>query len=97
MLCVTDVAARGLDVPLLDFVVNYDVANQPKTFVHRVGRVARAGRPGTAFSLIAHDELPLMVDLHLFLGQSPKQYPHANDQKALEEYRLVPGILFIYS
>ena len=63
ILCVTDVAARGIDVPLLDFVVNYDVAAQPKTFVHRVGRVARAGRSGTAFSLIAHDEMAVRFAL----------------------------------
>lgn len=69
ILIVTDVAARGIDVPLLDNVINYDFPSSPKLFVHRVGRVARAGRPGRAFSLVCPDELPYLLDLQLFLGK----------------------------
>lgn len=69
ILIVTDVAARGIDVPLLDNVINYDFPPSPKLFVHRVGRVARAGRPGRAFSLVCPDELPYLLDLQLFLGK----------------------------
>lgn len=70
LLIVTDVAARGLDLPLLDVVINYDVPPTPKLFVHRVGRVARAGRFGMALSIIAPDELPFVLDTFLFLGQA---------------------------
>ncbi|KAH9373046.1 hypothetical protein HPB48_010021 [Haemaphysalis longicornis] len=69
VMLVTDVAARGLDIPLLDNVINYSFPPRPKLFVHRVGRVARAGRTGTAYSLVAPDEAPYLLDLHLFLGQ----------------------------
>ena len=68
VLLVTDVAARGIDIPLLDNVINYDFPCKPKLFVHRAGRVARAGRNGNAFTLVAPDELPYMIDLHLFFG-----------------------------
>ncbi|XP_026988774.1 ATP-dependent RNA helicase DDX54 [Tachysurus fulvidraco] len=70
VLLVTDVAARGIDIPLLDNVINYNFPSKAKLFLHRVGRVARAGRSGRAFSLICLDEVPFVYDLHLFLGRS---------------------------
>uniref|UniRef100_A0A8C3KRS4 ATP-dependent RNA helicase DDX54 n=1 Tax=Calidris pygmaea TaxID=425635 RepID=A0A8C3KRS4_9CHAR len=69
VLLVTDVAARGLDIPMLDNVINYSFPAKGKLFLHRVGRVARAGRSGTAYSLVAPDEMPYVFDLHLFLGR----------------------------
>merc|ERR1719510_629414 len=72
VLIVTDVAARGIDIPLLDNVINYHFPAKSKLFVHRVGRVARAGRRGQAYSFVAGDELPYLVDLQLFLGNSIK-------------------------
>ncbi|XP_073805856.1 ATP-dependent RNA helicase DDX54 isoform X1 [Danio rerio] len=75
LLLVTDVAARGIDIPLLDNVINYNFPCKPKLFLHRVGRVARAGRGGTAYSLVCPDEVPYLYDLHLFLGR-PMQLAH---------------------
>lgn len=69
VLLVTDVAARGIDIPLLDNVINYNFPSKAKLFLHRVGRVARAGRSGRAFSLVCPDEVPFVYDLHLFLGR----------------------------
>ncbi|CAD0197411.1 unnamed protein product [Chrysodeixis includens] len=68
VLIVTDVAARGLDLPALDTVINYNFPAKPKLFVHRVGRSARAGRAGRAFSLIAAEDVAHLLDLQLFLG-----------------------------
>ena len=75
VLVVTDVAARGLDVPHLDAVINYDFPPIPKLFVHRAGRVARAGRPGVALSLADRGELAYLFDLHLFLGRRVAPVP----------------------
>uniref|UniRef100_A0A0M3J4C5 RNA helicase n=1 Tax=Anisakis simplex TaxID=6269 RepID=A0A0M3J4C5_ANISI len=69
VLVVTDVAARGVDIPLLDNAINFHFPCKPKLFVHRVGRVARAGHSGKAFSLIGTDEIPYLADLFLFLGR----------------------------
>ena len=69
-LIVTDVAARGIDVPLLDNVVHFHFPSSPKLFVHRCGRAARQGRVGFAFSIVEPEELAYMVDVHTFLGRT---------------------------
>ncbi len=71
LLLVTDVAARGIDIPLLNNIINYSFPSLPKLFVHRGGRAARQGRPGIAFSFVAPDELPYMMDLYKYLGKEP--------------------------
>jgi ATP-dependent RNA helicase DDX54/DBP10 len=69
VLVVTDVAARGIDVPLIDHVIHYAFPPNAKLFVHRSGRAARAGRIGYCWALVDPEEMPYMVDLHLFLGR----------------------------
>ncbi|MFV0564203.1 MAG: DEAD/DEAH box helicase [Flavobacteriaceae bacterium] len=56
ILIATDVAARGIDISELDSVINFDLPNTPETYVHRIGRTARAGKAGTAYSLCSADE-----------------------------------------
>lgn len=68
LMIVTDVAARGIDIPRIDNVINYDFPEKSKLFVHRVGRATRADRPGSAYSLLSNDEMPYMIDLFWFLG-----------------------------
>jgi ATP-dependent RNA helicase DDX54/DBP10 len=69
ILVVTDVAARGIDIPVLANVINYDFPPQPKIFVHRVGRTARAGQRGWSYSLVKESDAPYLLDLQLFLSR----------------------------
>jgi ATP-dependent RNA helicase RhlE len=63
ILVATDVAARGIDIPTVGLVVNYDLPNVPENYVHRIGRTARAGRSGVAVTLCASDERKLLKDV----------------------------------
>jgi ATP-dependent RNA helicase DeaD len=56
LLVATEVAARGLDIPKVSHVVNYDMPEEPKMYFHRIGRTARAGKPGVALSLITRQD-----------------------------------------
>ncbi|KAF2495957.1 dead box ATP-dependent rna helicase [Lophium mytilinum] len=69
ILVTTDVAARGIDIPVLANVINYDFPPQPKIYVHRVGRTARAGLKGWSYSLVGDAEAPYLLDLQLFLSR----------------------------
>lgn len=69
ILVVTDVAARGIDIPLIDHVIHYAFPPSAKLFIHRSGRAARAGRIGYCWGIVDPEEMPYMVDLHLFLGR----------------------------
>src|SRR3989337_2138030 len=57
MLVATDIAARGIDVDNVTHVVNYDLTHEPETYVHRIGRTARAGASGAAVSFVDKDEM----------------------------------------
>ncbi len=75
----TDVAARGLDVERISHVVNYDVPHDAETYVHRIGRTARAGRPGTAILFVPPRETRLLKTIERFTGQhlAPMRMPTA--------------------
>jgi ATP-dependent RNA helicase RhlE len=69
-LVATEVAARGLDIKELPFVVNYELPNVPEDYVHRIGRTARAGGAGCAISLVGPDEAGLLKDIERLLRRS---------------------------
>lgn len=60
ILLATDIAARGLDIPTVDMVINYEVPNSPKDYVHRIGRTARAGRNGRSITLITQHDVRIV-------------------------------------
>ena len=62
----TDLLARGLDIPHVDCVINYDFPFQPEDFLHRIGRTARADRPGTAITLITEDDKDMFSKIKIY-------------------------------
>ena len=69
VLVATDIAARGLDIPLLPHVVNYELPNMPADYVHRIGRTGRAGASGEALSLVCGEERDYLRDIEKLLGE----------------------------
>ncbi len=69
VLVATDIAARGIDVDDLEYVINYEIANIPETYVHRIGRTGRAGAKGTAFSFCDAEEKEYVRDIEKLIGK----------------------------
>ena len=68
MIC-TDVAARGLDIPSVDVVINFDLPGHGKDYIHRVGRTARAGRSGKAVAMVTQYDVEIYQRLEGLLGK----------------------------
>ncbi|WP_299892173.1 DEAD/DEAH box helicase [uncultured Lacinutrix sp.] len=85
ILIATDVAARGIDIDNVDAVINFDMPNVPETYVHRIGRTARAGNTGTAYSFCSADEkayiktIQQLINLQLDIVED---HPYPLDPKA---------------
>jgi len=69
VLVATDIAARGLDIPLLPHVINYELPNIPEDYVHRIGRTGRAGASGEAISIVSVDEFEYVRGIEKLLGE----------------------------
>ncbi|MDA3930447.1 MAG: DEAD/DEAH box helicase [Prolixibacteraceae bacterium] len=70
MLVATDVSARGIDIPNVDFVVNYDLPDKDENYVHRVGRTGRGNQKGNAVSFCSTEEKELLADIEKYIGGS---------------------------
>ncbi len=87
MLVATDVAARGLHIPSVSHVFNYDLPQDPEDYVHRIGRTARAGASGHAISFACEDHAFSLMDIEEYIG-------HALNRQEISEDLLeapVPG------
>jgi ATP-dependent RNA helicase RhlE len=92
VLIATDIAARGIDVPEISHVINFDLPNIPESYVHRIGRTARAGRDGIAISFCDDEEREYLRDIEKLTKQ---RIPVAGNSKtaaaAAEKHRAVPA------
>jgi len=85
VLVATDIAARGIDVDDITHVVNYDLPNEPESYVHRIGRTARAGAAGTAISFCGAGERLYLRDIERLLGRAVpvvKDHPYHSESAA---------------
>ncbi|MGZ0014840.1 DEAD/DEAH box helicase [Yeosuana sp. AK3] len=94
ILIATDVAARGIDINELDAVINFDLPNVPETYVHRIGRTARAGKTGTSYSFCSADEKPYIASIQQLIQLQLdviEDHPYPLDPKAKKEIHRTPG------
>ncbi|KAI3525291.1 hypothetical protein L1887_03973 [Cichorium endivia] len=82
ILICTDVASRGLDIPSVDMVINYDIPTNSKDYIHRVGRTARAGRSGVAISLVNQYELEWYIQIEKLIGKKLPEF-EAQEEEVL--------------
>lgn len=82
ILIATDVSARGIDIPNLDYVINYDLPDNPENYVHRVGRTGRGTRKGQAFSFCSPREKPLLNQIQALIHQEILIQPVSSEEYA---------------
>ncbi|KAF9411200.1 hypothetical protein BGZ94_001412 [Podila epigama] len=83
VLIATDVGSRGLDIPSVLFVLNYDVPRDPTDYIHRVGRTARAGRGGRAITMVSERDIELVHDIESRINKKMEEYP-ISENKVVE-------------
>jgi superfamily II DNA/RNA helicase len=88
------VAARGLDIPAVSHIFNFDVPHHPDDYVHRIGRTGRAGRSGTAITIVAPADGKNVAAIEKLIGQTIPwmgKEPHASAQENTEKERAERG------
>lgn len=88
VLVATDIAARGIDIDLLPYVINFDLPNISETYVHRIGRTGRAGNSGLAISFCDASEKPYLKDIEKLIRMKIKvvsEHPYVLDENAVAE------------
>jgi ATP-dependent RNA helicase DDX47/RRP3 len=85
---VADAHDRGIDLPKVDCVINYDIPPNSKTYIHRVGRTARAGRSGKSISLVTQYDVEVFQRLEQLLGKRLEQFPAPKEKALLLQERV---------
>ncbi|KAI9598411.1 P-loop containing nucleoside triphosphate hydrolase protein [Syncephalis fuscata] len=88
ILIATDVASRGLDIPMVDIVLNYDIPTHSKEYIHRVGRTARAGRAGKSITLVTQYDVELLQRIEHILGRKLDSYAVDKDAVLILQERV---------
>nr|WCZ58545.1 ATP-dependent RNA helicase [Andalucia godoyi] len=83
ILIATDVASRGLDIPSVDVVLNYDVPSNSKDYVHRVGRTARAGRTGKAITFVSQYDVEMYQRIEELIGKKLEEVPNVDNDAVM--------------
>eukprot|EP00033_Pygsuia_biforma_P000627 GCRY01000740.1.p1 GENE.GCRY01000740.1~~GCRY01000740.1.p1 ORF type:complete len:442 (+),score=122.71 GCRY01000740.1:109-1434(+) len=89
ILLATDVAARGLDIPSVDLVINYDIPTHSKEYIHRVGRTARAGRSGRAINMVTQYDVEIFMKIEKLMGKKLDAWPCEKDDVLLLQSRVM--------
>ncbi|KIY62831.1 DEAD-domain-containing protein, partial [Cylindrobasidium torrendii FP15055 ss-10] len=88
ILVATDVASRGLDIPSVDVVINFDIPTHSKDYIHRVGRTARAGRAGKSITLVTQYDVELLQRIEQVINQKMDLWPSDAEEIALLKERV---------